>query len=304
MTYPLEITAQLLLHGIAKVIIVARSADKFKTAREAWSHRDGISLGENDARIEFISCDLSNIIDVQAAARQIKQMTDRIHMLFCNAGLGVPYEYKRSPQNIDRVFAANCVGHQALSTMLLPLLKNAVPSAHHGVRIVVTSSSLHSVCQQLDLDLLTSPSRVKWPPLFDSVWRYGRSKLGNILFAQELSRRLLQDPDPACKHIYVNSFFPGNIVTDQWTSWNSYFGSFIGSLMRFTASHLGQSAEEGAATALFLGASDEVQKTDSRGRYFIPIATPCDPSPIGKDIVLARELFVCYARHRCLHSTY
>ncbi|CDM26931.1 NAD(P)-binding domain [Penicillium roqueforti FM164] len=117
-------------------------------------------------------------------------------------------------QNIERVFATNCAGHQVLATLLLPLLKNSVTPSN-DVRIVVTSSSFHCWCQKLDLDLLFSSSRVKWPALYDGVWRYGRSKLGNILFAKELSRRLQEDQDLASQQIYVNSFFPGNIVTDQ-----------------------------------------------------------------------------------------
>jgi NAD(P)-dependent dehydrogenase (short-subunit alcohol dehydrogenase family) len=208
-------------------------------------------------------------------------------------GLGVPYEYKLSPQGIDWIFATNCVGHQVLVTLLLPLLKNAVPTAPHGVRVVVTSSGLHSVCRRLDLDLLTLPSRVKWPPVLDSVWRYGRSKLGNILFAKELSRRLLQeDRDTVSKHIYVNSFFPGNIVTGQWRAWNIHFGPFFGSLMRKLGSYCGQSPEDGAATALYLAASDKVRQENSRGRYFIPIAEPCDPSPLATDMELGRNLWV------------
>ncbi|OGE51010.1 hypothetical protein PENARI_c015G12012 [Penicillium arizonense] len=114
-------------------------------------------------------------------------------------------------QGIDRVFAANCVGHQVLVTLLLPLLKAAVTTANNG--------------------------------------------LANILFSKELSHRLLQDTDPASKRIYVNSFFPGNIVTDQWASWDSYFGTLIGSLIRLAGSFFGQSLEQGATTAVYLAAS-------------------------------------------------
>lgn len=82
----LEITAQLLLNGIEKAIVVSRSPDKFQTAREEWKARDGISLGEHDARVDFVQCDLADIANVHAAAEQIKQKTDRIHILICNAG--------------------------------------------------------------------------------------------------------------------------------------------------------------------------------------------------------------------------
>lgn len=162
----------------------------------------------------------------------------------------------------------------------------------NDARIVVTSSSFHFWCQQLDLDLLFSSSRVKWPTLYDGIWRYGRSKLGNILFAKELSRRLLDDEDPASKQIYVNSFFPGNIVTDQWLGWDSYFGRFPGWLIRAAGSWLGQSLEDGAATALYLATSQEVREQNHRAQYFIPIATLCEPSVISRDMKLARELWV------------
>ncbi|KAJ5170677.1 uncharacterized protein N7500_003460, partial [Penicillium coprophilum] len=284
-----EITAQLLLHGIEKVIIVARSEDRYTTAHEEWRHREGISL-ENDTRAEFVKCDLGDILEVKAAVEEIKQLTDRIHILVCNAAISVQNECKCSPQNIERVFATNCAGHQVLATSLLPLLKNGVASSS-DVRIVVTSSSFHFWCQQLDLDLLFSSSRVKWPALYDGVWRYGRSKLGNILFAKELSRRLLDNQDPASKQIYVNAFFPGNIVTDQWRGWDSYFGGFLGWLIRTVGSWLGQSLEDGAATALFLATSSEVRERNHRGQYFIPIATLCESSAVSGDMKLARDLW-------------
>lgn len=187
--------------------------------------------------------------------------------------------------------------------MLLPLLQKAVPTAPNGVRVVITSSGLHAVCRQLDVNLLATPSRIKWPPVLDSVWRYGRSKLGNILLAKELSRRLLQeDREPASTQIYVNSFFPGNIVTNQWSAWNIHFGPLFGFLMRALGSCYGQSAEDGAATALYLAASGEVREKNLRGQYFIPIAEPCDPSPLGTDMELGQHLWVCSASFVMIES--
>lgn len=34
----------------------------------------------------FVKCDLGDIQDVKAAIEKIKQVTDRIHILICNAG--------------------------------------------------------------------------------------------------------------------------------------------------------------------------------------------------------------------------
>lgn len=212
-------------------------------------------------------------------------------------GKGVNAQYLRSAQNIDTTFAANCVGHQLLVTVLLPLMKETIakaPSAETDARIVVTSSSMHLICRRLDLDLLTTPTRPKVRAI-DGIWRYGRSKLGNILFAKELTRRLDEAGDPVNRRIYVNSFFPGNIVTDQWGGWNEYVGSWIGALLRAFFSLFGQSRQDGAATALYLATSRDVREKNQRGLYFIPIAKPDSTTRIACDPGLARNVWVSLA---------
>ncbi|KAL4889105.1 putative short chain dehydrogenase/reductase [Aspergillus ambiguus] len=286
-----EITAQLLLHDIAKVFIIARNADKYLQAQEEWRHRNGITLGEGDTRTEFVKCDLADIVAVNDTAEYIQHRTDRLDILICNGGIGISTEYNLSPQNIEAVFAANCVGHHRLTTRLLPLLKQTVTQdKSSNARIVITSSSLHTFCRKLDFGLLTTPT----PPknrYIDGIWRYARSKLGNILFTRELNRRLFWDADPASRRIYVNTFFPGNIVTDQWNVWNDILGSALGALMRFVFRLIGQRKEDGAATAMYLAASRNVVDEDLRGGYFIPVATPDTTTKIASDMELAHRLW-------------
>lgn len=81
-----EIVAQLLLHNVRKVYIVARSKSKYLRAQENWRQRHGIVLSENDDRLEFIQCDLGDIKSVKDAADEITAKTDRLDILICNAG--------------------------------------------------------------------------------------------------------------------------------------------------------------------------------------------------------------------------
>ncbi|RHZ53178.1 hypothetical protein CDV55_104540 [Aspergillus turcosus] len=286
-----EIVAQLLLHKVRKVYIVARSKSKYARAQENWRQRHGIVLSENDDRVELIQCDLGDIKSVKDAAEEITAKTDRLDILICNAGLGVAPQYKRSPQNIEVLFATNCVGHQILVTLLLPLLRRTINQGKaQEARIVVTSSSFHQFCRRLDLDLLTSPTRPKLA-MVDGLWRYARSKLGNILFTRELARRLEKGTDPADRNIYANVFFPGNIVTEQWNTWDYFFGRIGGSIMRRLFSLLGQSTQDGAATAIYLATSPAIRENKTRGEYFIPIAKADKTSSIAADMKLARELW-------------
>ncbi|KAJ5853061.1 hypothetical protein N7534_005604, partial [Penicillium rubens] len=57
----LDITAQPLFHEIKQIIVLARSEDKFHTACEDRSHRDGTICGELHAHVQFVRCDLCDI---------------------------------------------------------------------------------------------------------------------------------------------------------------------------------------------------------------------------------------------------
>lgn len=193
---------------------------------------------------------------------------------------------------IDPIFTTNCIGHQILTTLLLPLVKRGTSSAPNGSRIVVSSSSLHQLCRNLDLASLTRPTN-KWPAIHDAVWRYGRSKLANILFTKELTRRLAEDEDPTAKKVYVNSYFPGNVVTQQWQGWSEHLGRLIGTVIRLLGRIFGQSVEQAAATAVYLASSSEVSERDLRGGYYVPIAKVEEPTWLGRDGELGRKLWVC-----------
>jgi NAD(P)-dependent dehydrogenase (short-subunit alcohol dehydrogenase family) len=89
-----EITAQLLLHGIEKVFVLARGEGKFEEAIKEWRDRlakqntgEGVPDGDGlKARAVFVKCDLGDIKDVAKAADSIKSNTRRIDILVNNAG--------------------------------------------------------------------------------------------------------------------------------------------------------------------------------------------------------------------------
>lgn len=94
--------------------------------------------------------------------------------------------------------------------------------------------------------------------------------------------------------VYVNSYFPGNVVTQQWQGWSEHLGSWIGACIRWLGKRFGQSVEEAAATAVYLATSPEVSEMDSRGQYYVPIAKVEEPTRLGRDEVLGRQLWVCF----------
>lgn len=159
---------------------------------------------------------------------------------------------------------------------------------HGNARIIVTTSSLHTICQELNLDSLSSPTPPKSPAAWDGWWRYGRSKLAVILFTRYLSKL---EQDKGMQSVYVNCYFPGNIATDAMDTWKDMIGNFAGSLPRSFFSLVGQSLQDGATTAMYLAGSEEIQERDIKGQYFIPIAAEGQPSKLAQDKDLSNNLW-------------
>lgn len=193
------------------------------------------------------------------------------------------------------MFAANCVGHHVLVTLLLPLLKSAINKyGAPDARIVVTTSSLHLFCREINFDLLTAPKATK-SVYYDGIWRYSRSKLGNILFTRELSRRLMTealDGDKASGSIFVNCYLPGNVPTEKMDVFRKYVGTPLGWAVKKYFYFFGQTEEDGAATGVFLAASPRVGNDDIRGEYFVPVARKNGTSGPAKDKELGIKLWV------------
>ncbi|KAK2788216.1 hypothetical protein FQN52_006755 [Onygenales sp. PD_12] len=314
----ITISTQLLLHGISKLFIIARNASKYDACLDLWRRDPRIDLDlvadadadadETGPRTQFIQCDLADMLDAKRAAEEVTRRTERLDILLCHAGTPIIPTPTLSPQGIDTSFAANVVGHHILTRLLLPLLRSTITRFDApDARIVFTASSLHMLCRQLDLDLLSpSPESPLEKRYFcycidDGIWRYARSKVGVILSAREFARRLMavgdgdgdgEVDDDVNRNIYVNSFFPGNIATEPMDIWTHYLGTIGGKAFKYFWSVMGQSREDGAATALFLAASDRVREGHGmRGGYFVPIAKPHETSAVAGDMELAGRLW-------------
>jgi len=74
-------------------------------------------------------------------------------------------------------------------------------------------------------------------------------------------------------------------------TWKDLFGIIGGSALKELFQVVGQSPTQGAATAIYLAASPEVERKGERGEYFIPIATEDRTSEIAEDKDLARNLW-------------
>ncbi len=127
------------------------------------------------------------------------------------------------------------------------------------------------------------------PPLIDL-----QSKLANILFANELQKRL---DEQGVKNVYVNSLHPGSVATNLAT--NARFGSLVS-----IGNAVLTSVEGGAATQaslfytqrvlilqIYLSVHPEVVEKGYKGKYFVPMAALTDANSAGRDMEMAKKLW-------------
>jgi len=200
-------TAKMLAQKGANVVLACRSLEKGQAAIEK------ISAVKPTGTVTLQALDLSDLESVKTFAESFAASHDRLDLLIENAGVMVP-PFGHTKQNFELQFGTNHLGHFALAARLLPLLEKTA-----GSRIVVVSSTAQNL-GKIDFDDLN------WEKRSYSAWSaYGQSKLANIMFALELSRRL----QAAGSNVRVTAAHPGYTATDlQRTSafriLNSIFG--------------------------------------------------------------------------------
>ncbi len=161
--------------------------------------------------------DLSDLISIRHLCTEIKTKKIQIDVLILNAGLQYTGSRKprRSTQGIELTFAVNHLSHFYLTQNLLPLM-----SINNDSKIIITSSEVHNPMSSggrvgakaslgqlkglksgLDFDMVDGNQ-------FNADKAYKDSKLCNILFARELSRKLKIKRLP----IKVIAWAPGLVI--------------------------------------------------------------------------------------------
>jgi len=212
---------------------------------------------------ELVLADLCEQAQIRAAAAELLARLPEIHVLVNNAGVA-NFRRETTPDGLETTFAVNHLAYFLLTRLLLDRLRASAPA-----RIVIVASDAHRF-GRLDLaDLQNERS-------YRSMRVYGQSKTANLLFAQELARRL------AGTGVTVNALHPGAVATR--------LGQQNGALVRLLTRALSvffRTPAQGADTALWLATAPEL---DASGRYFAS-RRERTPAAWARDPELARRLW-------------
>ena len=270
-------TAEALARAGARTVITARSE-----SRGAQALAD-IRRASGSDRVDMVVFDLADLSSVRDGAAELLDRCDKIDVLVNNAGL-VLSERSETRDGFEATFGINHLGPFSLTRLLTDRMIASAPS-----RVVNVASTAHrSARHGLDFDDLQSNRHYR------GMQAYARSKLANILFTNELARRL------SGTGVTANSLHPGTVATgfarDDDASGFLAFGVKV--IKPFVLK-----PEKGARTSVYLASSPEV--ADVTGKYFVK-CRPRMPSAAARDEVAAGLLWsisedlVAKASHRAV----
>lgn len=240
-------TAIALARDGGRVYIACRSA----TAGEAALTRIKSESGSGDVRL--LALDLASLSSVRDCAAEFLALDEPLHVLVNNAGVGG--QRGQTADGFELHFGVNHLGHFALTQLLLERLT----AGGLGARVVNVSSEAHYGARGVDFAAVRRPTAT-----FAGAREYAVSKLCNVLFTQELARRL------AGTGVTAYALHPGVVASDIWRRVPRLARPFITRRMLTT--------EQGAVTSLYCATSPAVAADSG---LFYDKCAPKEPSPVA-----------------------
>ena len=223
-----------------KVFVHARSEERGKTVL------DELKNSAPNANFSLVTGDVSSMEQVKSLAKQVKEQTDTLDVLWNNAGLMLN-ERQVSVDGWEKTMAINHLAPFVLTRELIPLIESV-----QG-RVITTSSGAHYFGSFNWDDWMDEKSK------YNSFKIYSKSKLANVLFTRELAKRI------DAKGITAHCFHPGMVRTDFGKqtrgvpSQGSWYPRWMEALFTIDT-------EAGADTGVFLAENPSTK--DSNGKYW------------------------------------
>jgi NAD(P)-dependent dehydrogenase (short-subunit alcohol dehydrogenase family) len=194
-----------------------------------------------NARLHSEILDLAELASVHAFAGRVLQRFpgQSLDLLINNAGVMALPTREVTGDGFERQFATNYLGPFALTMLLLPSIKQI-----SGSRVVTVSSSASNQ-GKIEFDNLQSERIYK--PMFQA---YAQSKLADLIFSQELQRRLKAIGSP----ILSVAAHPGYAVTNLQAGPLGLGMRFVITVMK---PFLSQDAARGALPMLYAAVDPE-----------------------------------------------
>lgn len=181
-------TAEALAAQGHRVVLACRDMGKAEQAQQK------ILAKTPGADVRLYKLDLASFDSIRSFSAAFLKDFPSFDVLITNAGV-VPRTQQFTQEGFELQFGVNYLGHYLLTHLLLPGMANVAEA-----RIVHLSSIMHHF-GKIDF------SSFKGEKKYSEIGAYGQSKLANLMFSNELAKRL-----PA--NISSNAVHPGGVDSD------------------------------------------------------------------------------------------
>ena len=266
--------------------LAGRGAEVILPARSMEMANDGVARIRRavpDARILPAVLDLASLASVRSFAGFVGERFpgQSLDLLINNAGVMSVPQRELTVDGYERQFATNYLGPFLLTALLYPQMKQKA-----GTRVVTVSSGVSNQ-GKIEFDNLQSERVYK--PMFGA---YSQSKLADLIFQQELQRRLTAAGSP----VLSTGAHPGYAITNLQTSGSAGESPLSFRILEMILKPLAsQDAAHGALPTLFAATSPAV----TAGGYYGPSGfqelkgypVPAKIAPAARDVELAKRLW-------------
>lgn len=203
-----------------------------------------IRTASGNSAIDAFAADLSSQSEVRRLASEVLDAYPRLDVLVNNVG-GFWAHRHATADGLERTFALNHLAAFLLTNLLLDRLKSSAPS-----RVVTVSSGAHAR-GRIDFDDLQGVRN------YSGQRAYSQSKLANIMFTNELARRV------AGSGVTANAVHPGVVRTSFGADDQAWFFTLMSGVIRPFL----KTPAQGAETPIYLASSPAVG--GANGQFFI-----------------------------------
>ncbi len=218
--------------------------------RKAKQTKDQLIKLTGNQRIDILLADFSSLEEVRSAANTFKNRYNKLDLLINNAGLILGKERQTSREGFERTIAIN---HLA-PFLLTSLLFNALSKSTEARIINVASEAYRGAAPDFE-DFNMEQSYSGWKA-------YCNSKLYNIMFTEELEKRIKTGTFGSNSMITTYSLHPGTVATN----FSASAGGWVHKIFKLMRPFL-TSPEQGASTSVYL--STETQIPAPGGTFFV-----------------------------------
>ncbi|KAH9969293.1 hypothetical protein BGW80DRAFT_1461768 [Lactifluus volemus] len=240
-----------------RLVLACRSQQKGQAAV------DGNHPSHRFQNTELTLVDLARFASVSAFADTFIRDGSQIDILVYNAGVALP-QYATTEDGWEEVIQVNHLSSVLLTVLLLPcLLKAASSGTSQNPRVVILSSDAHFAAKLSKvevesakiLDKLNDKDYCTYSVMCN---RYHLSKLLNVFFVRELTKRL-----PANSPVIVTAVNPG-FCKSQLLRNQAFYVRIIAAT---TSALIGRTTEEGSRQLIWAAVGGVGREFELRGGY-------------------------------------